>query len=96
MAMSGLEVLAIPMKPSNDAEAGTVKEYLIKLLLELWEKGEGFSGKRPFGNSGWEYELYLPLLTAGAVAGKLDEEGYIQEVDTDAANTLIFDAIEAL
>ena len=96
MAISGTEVLAIPMQPENDAEASTIKEYLIKLLTELWEKGEGFSGKRPFGNSGWEYELYLPLLKAGAVSGKLDEEGYIQDVDTDAANTLIFDAIEAL
>lgn len=23
----------------------------------LWVEGEGFSGKRPFGNSGWEAEL---------------------------------------
>lgn len=96
MALSGIEVLSIQMQPENDAEASTIKEYLIKLLTELWEKGEGFSGKRPFGNSGWEYELYLPLVKAGAVNGKLDSEGYIQEVDTDAANTLIFDAIEAL
>ena len=97
MALSGLEVLAIPMdKEVNDAEASTIKEYLIKLLLDLWEKGEGFSGKRPFGNSGWEYELYLPLLKAGAVNGKLDPEGYIQEVDTDAASALVFSAIEAL
>lgn len=94
--MTGAEVLAVPMNRPNDAEAGTIKEYLIKLLTELWEKGEGFSGKRPFGNSGWEHELYLPLLEAGAVNGKLDSEGYIQEVDSDAANTLIFDAIDAL
>jgi len=96
MAMTGKEVLAVQMKPGNDAEAATIKEYLIKLLTELWEKGEGFSGKRPFGNSGWEHELYLPLLQVGAVNGRLDSDGYIEEVDSDAANTLIFDAIEAL
>lgn len=94
--MTGSEVLAIPMKAGNDADAGTIKEYLIKLLHELWSEGEGFSGKRPFGNSGWEYELYLPLVSAGVVKGKLDPEGYIQDVDTDAANAMIFDAIGAL
>jgi hypothetical protein len=94
--MTGSEVLAIPMKEGNDADAGTIKEYLIKLLHELWSEGEGFSGKRPFGNSGWEYELYLPLVSAGAVKGKLDSEGYLEHVDTDAANAMIFDAIGAL
>jgi len=93
--MTGLEVLAIPMK-DNDAEATTIKEYLIELLTTLWDKGEGFSGKRPFGNSGWEYDLYGPLVEAGAVPGTLDDEGCISEVDSDKANALIFDAIAAL
>lgn len=96
MSMSGKDVLAIPMKAGNDAGASTIKEYLVKLLSELWREGEGFSGKRPFGNSGWEYELYLPLVTSGAVNGKLDSEGYLEKVDQDAANTLIFEAIGAI
>lgn len=54
--MTGEEILALPMG-ENDADAKTVKEYLKKLLETLWEEGEGFSGKRPFGNSGWEVEL---------------------------------------
>ena len=80
----------------NDIEAETIKDYLKELLLTLWEKGEGFSGKRPFGNSGWEHELYAPLVAAGLVKGKLDEDGYIMSFDEKKANKLIFEAIESL
>ncbi len=95
MEMTGAQVLEIPMG-ENDAEASTIKEYLIALLDKLWAEEEGFSGKRPFGNSGWSYDLYKPLVTVGAVAGKLDSDGDIEEVDRDAANGLIFAAIAAL
>jgi hypothetical protein len=54
--MIGAEILALPMGP-NDADAENVREYLKALLTELWREGESFSGKRPFGNSGWEREL---------------------------------------
>jgi len=93
--MTGAEVLAIKMG-KNDSGATTIKGYLIALLDTLWEKEEGFSGKRPFGNSGWSHDLYKPLIVAGAVAGKLDSDGYIEEVDAPAANKLIFDAIASL
>lgn len=93
--MTGAEVLNLPMT-HNDAKAKTVKEYLLALLMELWSRGESFSGKRPFGNSGWEDDLYKPLVAAGAVAGKLDDEGYVESVDDDAAGALIVAAIESL
>lgn len=93
--MTGAEVLALPMD-ENDSGATTIKGYLVALLTRLWDKEEGFSGKRPFGNSGWSYDLYKPLLVAGAVNGKLDTEGFIEDVDCDAANQLIFEAIAAL
>ncbi len=93
--LTGAQVLDIPMG-ENDAEATTIKGYLVALLDKLWAEEEGFSGKRPFGNSGWSYDLYKPLVTAGAVKGKLDSDGYIEEVDKDMANSLIFEAIAAL
>lgn len=96
MSDRGAEVLALPMQQPNDAEAATVRAYLVKLLRELWREGDGFSGKRPFGNSGWEYDLYQPLIKAGLVSGKLDEDGYIDEVDERAANALIFQALDVL
>lgn len=80
----------------NDAGAKTVREYLKKLLAEVWEHEECFSGKRPFGNSGWSWELYLPLVKAGIVTGTLDEHGNIEDCDDDAAKAIIAKAIEDL
>lgn len=93
--MTADEVLAIPMS-ENDASATNIKGYLKALLTELWSEGEGFSGKRPFGNSGWEYDFYVALVKSGAVEGKLDSDGCIKNVDKTKANELIFEAIEAL
>lgn len=54
--MTPQQVLDLPMD-DNDAGAKTIREYLASLVEMLWVEGEGFSGKRPFGNSGWEAEL---------------------------------------
>ena len=67
--------------PENDAEAKTVREYLCRLLLKVWHEDEGFSGKRPFGNSGWTYELTEPLVEVGIAD------------DTNHADTLLTEAI---
>jgi len=80
----------------NDAGAATVADYLRKLLAELWKDGEGFSGKRPFGNSGWEYDLYAPLIGAGLIGGKLDEDGYVEKCDTKAGEALVLAVIERM
>lgn len=90
-----MDILSIKMC-RNDAGADTVRGYLKALLTELWREGEGFSGKRPFGNSGWEYELYVALITAGAVTGTLDEDGCVEECDDAACNKLIEEAIASL
>lgn len=61
-----------------DSDAGpqlTVREYLRELLLKVWDLEEEFSGKRPFGNSGWETDLTWALARAGFVnLGVWDEE----------------------
>jgi len=61
-----------------DSDAGsqiTVREYFYALLDTIWEEKEGFSGKRPFGNSGWEYEVHNALAKAGFVdLGEYSEE----------------------
>jgi hypothetical protein len=88
-------ILDLPMQ-SNDTDAVTIREYLIKLLHTLWSEGEGFSGKRPFGNSGWEYELYIALIKGGAVKGNFDEFGDIGDFDKPAAGAAIFSAINFL
>jgi hypothetical protein len=89
-------VLALPLG-RNDAGANTVGGYLIALLREVWVAKEGFSGKHPWGNSSWEYDLYKPLIRAGYVNGELDPEyGWINDVDWRAADKLIDAAIDAL
>lgn len=92
------DILALPMR-ENDAGATTVRGYLVELLAALWQEGEGFSGKRPFGNSSWEYDLYEPLAAAGLIAVTLDEDGYIHtfpDSERRKADTLIADAIRSL
>lgn len=71
-----------------DSDAGeglTVREYFRELLATLWSEGECFSGKRPFGNSSWDYELYSALIANGCIGGALDENGYLDSVEEGAA-----------
>ena len=54
-----------------DSDAGdnlTCRQYLCALLAQLWSERAGFSGKRPFGNSGWEHDILDALHEAGSVA----------------------------
>jgi hypothetical protein len=74
----------------------TIRDYLKLLLLTLWEEQEGFSGKRPFGNSGWERDLYIPLIKAGVIAGTIDSDGYINYVDSKMGHKVIENCIHAL
>ena len=79
----------------NDAGAETLRDYLITLLLEVWKDNE-FTAKRPFGNSGWRYDIYKPMIQRGIVEGKLDEWGYIESLDETRAEGLVVGAIYAL
>lgn len=91
-----MDILSIKMG-ENDPGAKTVRDYLKMLLTQLWEKEEGFSGKRPFGNSGWQHEVYFALIKAGAINGKIDEEHvYALEYDRKAADKIIMEAIKTL
>lgn len=92
-------ILAVPLPPDNDAEASTIRDYLVKLLATLWDEREGFSTKRPFGNSGWHWDLYRPLGEAGFVTMTFDSDGDIDEFsdeERDKADKLIDAAIQEL
>lgn len=90
--------LHVPMR-ENDAGASTIGEYLIKLLTVVWKSGED-AVHRPFGNSGWQWDVYEALIKAGLVKGTVtvDEDGQVEDVDTDprAADELITEAIAEL
>ena len=81
----------------NDAgKETTVRSYFKKLLMTLWREGEEFRGKAPFGNSGWQYYLYAELIKQGIVKGTLDEYGYVEELDKEAADNLICGVIMSM
>lgn len=92
------QVLSCPMAP-NDINARTVGEYLSSLLLALWLEEEGFSSKRPFGNSGWKYDVYIALIKAGLITGEIEtDNGFtylvnISDEEMVAADKLIIEAI---
>ena len=86
-------VLAAPLESQDVPEAPTVRAYLEHLLLTLWEEKEGFDGKRPFGNSGWDYDLIAALVRAKLIEGSFDEDGYIASCDEEAGEELIAKAI---
>ena len=87
-----MRLIDVPMC-ENDVNAKTVGGFLKMLLLRLWEEVDGFSGKRPFGNSDWQYQVYQSLIEAGYDIGCLDEDGYVADVDYTKADKLIMDAI---
>lgn len=87
-SIAAKDVLKLPMQ-QNDAGAETIGEYLTFLLELVWEEEEGFDGKRPFGNSNWQHEVYQALIKAGVVEGKLDQDGYIQSFDRHEAEKLV-------
>ena len=74
--MTNEEALELPVV--GFADHWTVRKYLYELLITLWNEKEGFSGKRPFGNSGWEIDLIRALIAGGALPGKLDEYGDVE------------------
>jgi hypothetical protein len=76
---------------------GTIRDYLRNLLLRLWDEDEGFSGKRPFGNSGWYLDLVYALAKNELLTGlEIDEDGFVEFLPEDQQKIgygLITDAI---
>lgn len=72
----------------------TGREYLEELLMTLWEEKERFSGKRPFGNSAWDYDVAASLIETFPDLGQLDADGDVNEVDDDLVNLYVKEIIE--
>jgi hypothetical protein len=90
--MNGLQAALAVRLTSDAGDDITVRDYLRILLEKVWEQQEGFSGKRPFGNSGWKYDLFWPLEEAGYVRcedGKYgdDAHSFVSELIREAFRT---------
>ena len=81
---------------SFDLGPTSIRRYLRSLMLALWEEQEGFSGKRPFGNSSWNLDLARGLIKAKAVKGKLDSEGYVEDVNDKQLYRVVVELINYL
>ena len=86
------------MKPQDalkirfDSEAGknlTFREYFRELLITLWDQSESFSGKRPFGNGAWQFDIYAVLIKNDAIKGTLDKDGYVDRLNTEEAEDYV-------
>ena len=88
------KVLDLKVDNSDFNKDLTIRGYLHLLLTVMWDQKVGFSGKRPFGNSGWEYDLYFPLVKNNIVGGRLDEHGFLEDVDEEKADQIIFKCID--
>lgn len=91
-----MEPLDIKISSNDFEDEITLREYFKKLLTTLWEEEEDFSGKWPFGNSGWKYDVYKALIKNELVPGKLNKDGYVENIDTKKADDLIINLIKSL
>lgn len=87
------KVLAAPLADGNDAGAADVRGYLYELLRTLWKEDSHFSGKRPFGNSGWQHEVYDALAEAGLLESAEKDEDDDWDLDPREADNLIYRAL---
>lgn len=91
------QALNAPMTQCDDFDDIKVIEWLHKLLDTIWVEEEGFSGKRPFGNSGWSLDLIYALIDCGYIPGKIerDEDGDFidSEYDSREADRLVRELI---
>jgi len=87
-----INLFEVKMPRGNDAGAKTIGQYLSKLLIALWDENESFSGKRPFGNSGWQYEVYDAMAKAKLL--ELDADGELPSSEIAIADKMIIKALK--
>lgn len=93
--ITGDMVLAVKMQP-NDADAETIRDYLVSLVARVWNYQDEFNGKKPFGSSAWDWDLYEALVRADFIFGLIEDGDYISEFDREAGDACIEKAIREL
>lgn len=88
----------LDLNVEGDWGEGTAREYLIALLSMVWSQREGFNGKRPWGNSSWEWELYQSMIDAGFLEADpaYDDSRQLSADEVRKADRLIAEAIRSL
>lgn len=94
--MTNKEILDLKFESTDLGETITIKDFFKKLLTTLFEQGECFSGKRPFGNSGWDWDLKICLAENKVISGKYDSKCGDWDFDSAEADEKIFELIKEL
>jgi len=83
---------------SNDNADVTLREYFKRMLVQVFAEGEGFSGKRPFGDSGWQSQLEFDMVKAGLLPPDPQNNADFGEMfaDVPSFEALIRECIKAL
>lgn len=74
----------------------TIRHYLVELAKQCWIEGECFNGKRPFGNSGWDWDVYFALTEGGFIDGTKDEDGNWESFDETKGKEIIMACFDRL
>jgi hypothetical protein len=63
----------------------SIKDFLKTILKKVWKEEQCFDGKRPFGNSGWQQEIY-DILIENKVVDEKAEESEMCKIIVDLIN----------
>lgn len=68
----------------------SLRDFFLRCLERLWVEEESFSGKRPLGNSGWQWGVYEALQEGGFItdAENLDERRKADQIIVEAIKGL--------
>ena len=88
-----MDILDLEFESDDLSKTVTVREFFYELLKKLWIQQEGFSGKRPFGNSSWDCDLIKCLILNNLIVGKIDEDGYLEDYDSNEVETFVLEKI---
>lgn len=99
--MTNKQILELKFESTDLGKEISIKDFFKELLTTLFKEGECFSGKRPFGNSGWDWDLKICLVKNGVIDGHNeidpdypeDEDWYF---DSEEADKKIFELIKEL
>lgn len=91
--MTREEILELPVMRWDLGDTLSMKQYFERLFIKLWEEPDSFSGHRPWGNSGWKWDIFVTLIKHKVIEGELDEDGCVKEVNEKAASKFIADEI---
>ena len=87
------EILDLKFLSGDLHKEVTIREFFYELLKAVWEGGESFNGKKPFGNSGWTGDLKACLVKNKLIDGEIDAEGYMESCDEVAFNKLVLEKL---